>query len=249
MAKSSKPQARKPQARSNRTLTSRTLAQELSEILTIMQDHQSVFPQNINRTRISLSIESGSKLELEITGSRDLGIGYEEENHACLCPMLEGLMLEAFASIDDLNLAASAKAAAENLLGQFPNDVKFTSGRRSIEQQASAMAPNVVKNRKWIEQTYKASPQRTALQSWVDNNPNATSAAAIATGLQSVMNSWTEEQKRNFSRHITGDAFDVQPVAGEQGDKIKQAIAKLPKLNWHTFREGGLEIWHAQFDT
>lgn len=87
------------------------------------------------------------------------------------------------------------------------------------------------------------------MQRWVDDNPAANTAAAIAAGLQNVMNSWTNGQQRNFSRHITGDAFDVQPVAGVQGEKIKQAIAKLPNLNWHTFQEGGLEVWHAQFDT
>lgn len=225
-----------------------TLVQELSDVLRVVGEHAAAFPQGVDRTRILLSLESGARLELEFTGRAGTGPATEEEGHVCLFHELEELAFEAFASVDDLDLAASAKAGAQNLQEQFPNDVKFTSGRRSIERQASAMAPNVVKNRKWIEQTYKASPQRAALQKWVDDNPASTTVAAIAAGLQSVMNSWTEAQQRNFSRHITGDAFDVQPVAGAQGEKIKQAIAKLPKLNWHTFQEGGLEIWHAQFD-
>lgn len=227
----------------------RTLAQELSDVLRVVREHPSVFPQDADRTRISLSLESGARLELEVTGRAWTRPPAEEEGHVCLFHELEEPTIEAFASVDDLDLAASAKAGAQKLQEQFPNDVKFTSGRRSIERQASAMAPNVVKNRQWIEQTYKISPQRAALQKWVDDNLGATTAAAIAVGLQGVMNSWTDAQQRNFSRHMTGDAFDVQPVAGSQGEKIKEAISKLPKLNWHTFQEGGLEIWHAQFDT
>lgn len=249
MARTPKPPSRKTPARSSRTALGRTLAQELSDVLRVVREHPAAFPQAADRTRISLSLESGARLDLEVTGRAWTGPAAEEEAHVCLFHELVEPTFEAFASIDDLDLAASAKAGAQNLQEQFPNDVKFTSGRRSIERQASAMAPNVVNNRKWIEQTYKASPQRTALQKWVDDHPTATTAAAIAAGLEGVMKSWTEAQQRNFSRHITGDAFDVRPVAGAQGEKIKQAIAKLPKLNWHTFQEGGLEIWHAQFDT
>lgn len=245
MAIPSKPPSRKTPARAS----GRGLAQELSDVLRVVREHAAAFPQGVDRTRILLSLESGARLELEFTGHAGTEPATEEEGHVCLFHDLEALAFQAFSSIDDLDLAASAKAAAQSLLEQFPNDVKFTSGRRSIERQASAMAPNVVKNRNWIEQTYKASPQRTALQKWVDDHPAATTAATIAAGLESVMKSWTEAQQRNFSRHITGDAFDVQPVAGAQGEKIKQALAKLPKLNWHTFKEGGLEIWHAQFDT
>lgn len=248
MSRPMKPQSDRAQAPNGRIGSGRTIAQELSDVLRVMREHPAAFPQAPDRTRILLSLESGARLELEVTGRPWTGPAAEEEGQVCLFHELVEPTFEAFASIDDLDLAASAKAGAQNLQEQFPNDVKFTSGRRSIELQASAMAPNVVKNRKWIEQTYKASPQRTALQKWVDDHTTATTAAAIAAGLEGVMKSWTEAQQRNFSRHITGDAFDVQPVAGVQGEKIKQAIAKLPKLNWHTFQEGGLEIWHAQFD-
>lgn len=249
MARAPKPPSRKTPVRISRTAPGRTLAQELSDVLSVVREHPSAFPQGPDRTRISVSLGSGARLELEVTGRAWIGPSAEEEGQVCLFHELEEPTFEAFLSVDDLDLAATAKAAALSLQAQFPNDVKFTSGRRSIERQASAMAPNIVKNRKWIEQTYKASPQRAALQTWVDDNPAATTAASIEAGLQSVMNSWTEAQQRNFSRHITGDAFDVQPVSGAQGERIKQAIAKLPKLNWHTFQEGGLEIWHAQFDT
>ena len=229
--------------------SSRTLAHELSDVLRVVEAHTAAFPQGTDLTRILLSLESGARLELEFSGPARTRLADERQGHVCFYTEFKEFAPEAFLSIDDLDLASSAKAGAKKLQEQFPNDVKFTSGRRSIERQASAMAPNIVTNRKWIEQTYKASPQSAALQKWVDENPTTTTAAAIAAGLQSVMSSWTAAQQRNFSRHITGDAFDVQPVPGTQGEKIKQAIANLPKLDWHTFQEGGLEIWHAQFDT
>jgi hypothetical protein len=154
---------------------------------------------------------------------------------------------ESVKSIAELDLAPSAKAGAEALLALFPTHVKFTSGRRGTTDQARVMAPNVVKNRRWIEETYLDTPQRAALQAWVDANPQATDAATIAAGLEAVMRSWTPDQQRGFSRHFLGDAFDIAPVAGDIGERIKEAIPKLPRYQWHRFKEGGLVIWHVQF--
>ena len=50
----------------------------------------------------------------------------------------------------------------------------FTSGKRNAEQQANAMAPNVVKDRKWIEKS--TPPARSA------------TATAIAAGLLGIVN-------------------------------------------------------------
>jgi hypothetical protein len=150
-------------------------------------------------------------------------------------------------SIDDLNLVDYAKAAAEKLLSDFP-DVVFTSGRRDVAQQASAMAGNVVQNRDWIKETYLASAERDSLQGWVDANPDAATKAAIAAGLASVMAPWTDEQKRRLSRHFSGQAFDVQPMTGSQGDAVKAAINALPNLRQFLDNEGGLVIWHADFE-
>ena len=146
-----------------------------------------------------------------------------------------------------LGLTEIAKKAADLLVQKHPN-VVFTSGRRTIKQQASAMAGNIKLNRKWIEETYAASPQRTKLQKWVDQHPQATTKAAIAAGLESVFETFTDKQKNQFSRHITGQAFDVQPVAGEAGKKIKKTIKALPNLRKFLTKEGGLVRWHADFE-
>lgn len=56
------------------------------------------------------------------------------------------------------------------------------------------------------------------------------------------------EVQKKLSRHLTGDAFDVAPVSGEPGEKIKTTIKALPKLNKFLEKEGDDIVWHAQFD-
>ena len=148
--------------------------------------------------------------------------------------------------IDALNLAPVARAAAIRLREQFPS-VKFTSGRRAVADQARAMSQNVAKNRKWISQTYVATPESRELQAEVDKlGPHAT-AETIAHVLGALMEDWTDAQKGRVSKHFSGEAFDVQPVPGSKGEAIKAAIRKLPGLVKFLEAEGGLVRWHAQF--
>jgi len=148
-------------------------------------------------------------------------------------------------SIDDLGLVDYAADAARALLAQHP-EVAFTSGRRNAKEQADAMAGNVVKNRRWIEQTYLQSAERDSLQTWVNTHPQVTTSASISSGLFAIINAWTDDQKRTLSRHFSGQAFDVQPVAN--GDDIKRTIKDLPNLRKFLETEGGLTIWHADFE-
>jgi len=143
-------------------------------------------------------------------------------------------------------LSPRARAAAECLRALHPT-VVFTSGRRDIEGQAGAMASNVVRNRHWIFQTYVATPERNALQGWIDRHPEADTEAEIAAGLAGVMKGWTDAQKATVSKHFSGDAFDVQPVKGPAGEAIKASIRALPGLTKFLDMEGGLVRWHAQF--
>ena len=50
----------------------------------------------------------------------------------------------------------------------------------------------------------------------------------------------------SFSRHLSGLAFDVQPVT-EDADAIKKSIRALAGLDKFLEMEGGLVRWHAQF--
>ena len=148
-------------------------------------------------------------------------------------------------AIEALDLASTARTAAYALKKAHPA-VEFTSGRRSKEDQARAMAGNVVKNRKWIEQTYASSTMRTQCQEWVDANADKTTAAQIAAGLVSVFNTVTDADLGKFSKHLSGEAFDVQPV-DKDAEEIKKTIRGLSGLSKFLDTEGGLVRWHAQF--
>lgn len=148
-------------------------------------------------------------------------------------------------AIEALNLRATARAAAYALKKAHPS-VKFTSGRRNKADQARAMASNVVHERKWIERTYKAGVVSKACQKWVDDNPDKKTKAEIAAGLLSVMDAAADGDLAKLSKHLSGDAFDVQPVEAD-ADAIKKTIRGLKGLEKFLDKEGNLVRWHAQF--
>lgn len=147
--------------------------------------------------------------------------------------------------IEELHLNELARRAAYLVKQRFPNTV-FTSGRRNRSDQARAMASNVVHNRKWIGQTYSPSPASQACQKWVDDHAEATTQDAIAAGLFTVLNTFADVDLRRLSKHLSGDAFDVQPVIPD-AEAIKDFIRHLPGLSKFLDKEGGLVRWHAQF--
>lgn len=147
----------------------------------------------------------------------------------------------------DLGLTGAAKAAATRLERDHP-DLVFTSGRRSVAEQARAMAANVLRNRRWIEATYAATAESRSLQAWLDDHPAAAPAGEIADGLATIMSAWSDDRKARLSKHFSGQAFDVRPVGGARGAIIKAAIRCSPGLTKFLEREGGLVRWHAQFE-
>lgn len=149
------------------------------------------------------------------------------------------------AEIEALNLAPTARSAAYALKKAHPS-VKFTSGRRNKEDQARAMAGNVIKNRNWIKETYKDSPLRKLCQDWLDNNPDKKTQVEIQAGLLSVFNAAIDDDLGKFSKHLSGMAFDVQPV-DSNAENIKKTIRSLSALDKFLENEGGLVRWHAQF--
>jgi hypothetical protein len=147
--------------------------------------------------------------------------------------------------IEALNLAPTARSAAYALKKAHPT-VKFTSGRRNKEDQARAMASNVVKNRKWIKETYMDSPLRKNCQDWLDKNPDKKTQTEIQAGLLSVFNAATDAELGKFSKHLSGMAFDVQPVE-KNAESIKKTIRGLSEVDKFLEKEGGLVRWHVQF--
>jgi hypothetical protein len=148
--------------------------------------------------------------------------------------------------IDSLSLSPKAKKGAELLLKEY-SDIVFTSGRRDLAGQARAMAGNVVKKRDWIEKTYKSNDASKACQKWVDDHPEAKTQKEIAAGLLETLKALGPKAGQ-MSRHLSGDAFDIQPVKDkDKAEAIKKSIKELPDMKQFLDKEGGLEIWHVGF--
>jgi hypothetical protein len=150
-------------------------------------------------------------------------------------------------AIERLQLVGAAKKGAAQLKKEFPSIV-FLSGKRSVSEQAHAMADNIVSSgrRNYIRTVYKASSARTKLQNWVDQHPQATTVAAIASGLERTLEAMEPGEQHLISKHLTGEAFDVQPPSHD-AERIKAAMNALPGRSFFTTSEGGLTRWHVQF--
>jgi hypothetical protein len=148
-------------------------------------------------------------------------------------------------AIEDLDLHPIARAGAYLLKSLHPS-VVFTSGRRTRDQQANAMAANIVQQPNYVTSTYVQSAVRDACVSWLNNNPNAVSQAAIKAGLTDVFGAFTDDQMAKLSKHLSGRAFDVQPTT-VNAQAIKGTISGLPGLTNFMEVEAGLIRWHAQF--
>ena len=157
----------------------------------------------------------------------------------------DGSTTPADPAIEALNLSDTAREAAYELKKKYPS-VSFTSGRRDKLEQSSAMAGNVVLNRNWIKETYASSAARDACQKWVDEHKDKKTKDDIATGIEGVLDGLTDTQLAHLSKHLSGDAFDVQPVE-KDADEIKKTIRGLSGLSKFLEEEGGLVRWHAQF--
>ena len=152
---------------------------------------------------------------------------------------------ETDSAIEALQLSAVARIAAYVLKKKHPNII-FTSGRRDRAAQAHAMAANVVLNRNWIRETYLPSTACARCQDWLDSNPAKITREDIAAGLRGVLAAVSDSDLARLSKHLSGDAFDVQPVKAD-ADAIKQTLNSLPGKTKFLEREGGLLRWHVQF--
>lgn len=108
------------------------------------------------------------------------------------------------------------------------------------------MASNVVLNRRWIEQTYAKSRARDNCQKWVNDNTQIKTKEEMEEGLLGVLNQLSQEELSRFSKHLAGEAFDVQPVE-QNADRIKDTIRNLQGVTKFIDKEGGLVRWHVQF--
>jgi hypothetical protein len=192
-------------------------------------------PLGTNPFKSALAANAQPALTPDLAGTAAAGGGTAKEE----------AKTESDSAIEGLDLAPTAKKAAYELKKAKPS-VVFTSGRRDKDEQASAMAANVVQQRDWIEKTYAKSKARDACQKWVDDNKEKTTKDEIAAGLKGVLDGLTDAQLNALTKHLSGQAFDVQPVDPDK-DEIKKAIQGLKGITKFMEKEGKLVRWHAEF--
>lgn len=155
---------------------------------------------------------------------------------------------ERVSAVEVLNLSGRAKEAALFLKKKYPYIV-FTSGKRNIMDQARVMAKNIIdtRDRRWIEKTYKSDSAKK-LQEWVNNNPRATTAQDIKNGLYSIMYAMTPSELASISKHLSGNAFDVEPLS-PSNKSYKNMLETMRRFPGGLFieNESGVPVWHLQF--
>ncbi len=163
-------------------------------------------------------------------------------------------MADRSGTVSPSTLGAVARDLANKFLEAFP-DALLTSGVRSIHSQASAMASNCCINANWIRETYLSSPASVACQAAVDGlfKLETPTQDFVAVALVNALSVFDAANLRRLSWHMSGDAFDVMPVAGEEGEAMKDCLKNLVSdriaAGGHgkfLDTEGGLTRWHVQ---
>ncbi len=146
-----------------------------------------------------------------------------------------------------MGLVGKALDTAMRLKRMFPNAV-ITSGLRTVSDQARSMAQNVVLDRHWISATYLPSKASEACQKWAFDHP-AAAKDELETAFNSILHGFTSDELAKLSKHLSGDAFDVLPIAGIVGLPIKNEMRSLAAELGGKFleHEGSLVRWHIQF--
>lgn len=142
-----------------------------------------------------------------------------------------------------------AQKLASDFLVQYPY-AQIISGRRTVDEQAQAMAYNVCRNPRWIALTYVVSPVALACQAWVNEQTLPINFYSASKGLCGIMESFRPEELIHLSWHLTGDAFDVEPTENALMSKtlamlLAHRIADGGQGRFLT-TEGGLPRWHVQ---
>jgi hypothetical protein len=150
-------------------------------------------------------------------------------------------------TVAQMKLEPVAHEAALRLQKSCPG-VQFTSGRRTMQDQARAMTANLRSNVRWIGQTYT---HGQALQAWVDRHVHHMTWDELEQGLFEQLMAMPNAHQ--ISRHLTGLAFDVLPMTDHDGMPTANGRAVMDfiqnELQPRRFltREGGLIRWHVDF--
>ncbi len=147
-------------------------------------------------------------------------------------------------TIQELQLAPVMEMRARELELAFPGEITFTSGRRTVHEQAHAMAVNHLQDPKsyLMRQYVHAAELLMSLVSPVD-----LSVDEITERLYDVM---IDRPYLVRSPHLDGNAVDIRPLEDtdghttEDGLKVHAWIKACPDTTDFRTREGGLHRTH-----
>lgn len=161
-------------------------------------------------------------------------------------------------TIEQMRLAPNAAFAAQIVKERHPT-VIFTSGRRDVREQASAMAANTIRyGVGWLGETYKNREMVDQLERWMEQNLEKTASLALmADGFYETIMATQAGQLTQFP-HCRGDAWDIQCPRFADGridegevSQVRRTIETLPVslgLQLILTREGQHRVIHAQFN-
>jgi len=145
----------------------------------------------------------------------------------------KGAGFEASAKLKQVEVTAALVAAAANRPDVEQPELAANEAKDAVNLVQDEVTPRLLR---------KAS-RSTIL--WVDDHPEKASSTEIAVGLLATLQGLAAGEAGRISKHLTGEAFDIQPVETD-ADAIKAAARALPGARFLE-REGGLVRWHVQF--
>jgi hypothetical protein len=150
---------------------------------------------------------------------------------------------------DQLNLTGSALYAATKIKERFPN-VIFTGGIRTLDSQARAVAKNIYtsQNSSWVGATYRDSAFIRKLNQEIINNW-ASIKGSESLILQKINEIFRKDNAgaKSMSKHLSGYAFDLR-VNCVNYNELNSFVRTLPGFHQFLTQEGGLAVWHLEFN-
>lgn len=146
----------------------------------------------------------------------------------------------------NLDFSKEFRPIFDALMAAVPT-LKITSGRRTLTSQLQAMLENEEKSPGYIEKTYIQTP----LIKWIIKQLHTRNLAKMSPARRAL--GWTFDiedkfsiaDQRRLSRHITGDAIDLEPGTPQEEAAILKVLAGQPPTKFLT-SENHLPRWHVQ---
>jgi len=150
---------------------------------------------------------------------------------------------------DQLNLTGSALYAATKIKERFPG-VVFTGGTRTLDSQARSVAQNIFRsqNSGWVGATYRDSSfirilNQEIIKNWALIKGNE---SLILQKVNEIFQNYNAEA-RSMSKHLSGYAFDLRVNCVNYND-LNNFVRTLPGFHQFLTQEGGLAVWHLEFN-